>query len=111
MNTPSPTGTKIELLQCSKQRCGHVLLKTEQAQVRDTERSYVTRHLCPKCGGDSFYTLTAQGRCRTTKDRDLPREINAEDIDPSPRMGLKMKRRLLAAKRRALGLPPPSEQP
>jgi len=111
MNTPSPTGTKIELLQCSKQRCGHVHLIDERGGRPSTSFEGATTSICPKCGCDGFYTLTAQGRCRTTKDRDLPREINAEDIDPSPRMGLKMKRRLLAAKRRALGLPTPTKHP
>jgi len=111
MNTPPPTRTKIELLQCSKHRCGHVYLKDERGSVPSKDWEGATTSVCPKCGGDSFYTLTAQGRCRTTKDRDLPREINAEDIDPSPRMGLKMKRRILAAKRRALGMSTPAEQP
>lgn len=111
MTTPPPTGTKIELLQCSKQRCGHVHLETERAGVPSKIWEGATTSVCPKCGCTSFYTLTAQGRCRTTKDRDLPREINAEDIDPSPRMGLKMKRRILAAKRRALGVLTQAEQP
>ncbi len=97
--------TPIHLLQCSKQRCGHVLLKTEQDKIPSRLWANATVSVCPKCGNESFYTLTAQGRCRTTKDRDLPLEINAEDIAPSPRMGLKMRRRLFAAKNRALGIP------
>lgn len=103
LTTPQ-TGTVIHLMQCSKQRCGHVLLETEEAKVPHPDYKNATISVCPKCGCNSFYTLNAQGRCRTTKDRDLPREINAEDINPSPRMGLKMRRRLLAAKRRALGI-------
>ena len=99
------TTTTIHLMQCAKQRCGHVLLETEQELMQCPERAYVKIHVCPKCGGDSFYTLNALGRCRTTKDRDTPREINAEDINPSPRMGIKMRRRLFAAKNRALGIP------
>ena len=91
-------------MQCTKQRCGHVLLETEHELVQCPKRPWVKRHVCPKCGGDSFYTLNAQGRCRTTKERDLPCEINAEDIEPAPRMGLKMRRRLFAAKNRALGI-------
>lgn len=54
---------------------------------------------CPKCAGEEFYTLNAQGQARRMGD-DSPREIDPRDIQPSPRMGLKMKRRLLAAKRR-----------
>lgn len=107
MNTTTtpPTGTVITLLQCCKQRCGHVLLESEQEQVPHPDFKNATVSVCPKCGGNSFYTLNEQGRCRTTKDRDLPREILAEDISPSPRMGLKMRRRLFAAKNRALGIP------
>ncbi|WP_395737433.1 hypothetical protein [Prosthecobacter sp.] len=104
-----PTGTKIELLQCCKQRCGHVMVESEREWIPRHLGSPVKTAVCPKCGGDSFYTLNAQGQCRTTKDRDTPREINAEDINPSPRMGLKMRRRLFAAKNRALGIPSRSE--
>lgn len=106
--TAAPMGVivhPIHLMQCAKQRCGHVLLETEQELIPCPERSNVRFHVCPKCGGDAFYTLNEQGRCRTTKDRDKPREILAEDISPSPRMGLKMRRRLFAAKNRALGIP------
>lgn len=111
MSPPTPAKTPVHLIQCSRQRCGHVLLESEQEQIPHPDFKNATVSVCPKCGCDSFYTLTAQGRCRTTKDRDLPREINAEDINPSPRMGLKMKRRLLDAKRRALRITTSNEQP
>lgn len=107
MNTPAApqTGTVITLLQCSKQRCGHVLLESEREWIPVSWDERTKSAVCPKCYGDTFYTLNAQGQCRTGKDRDKPREILAEDINPSPRMGLKMRRRLFAAKNRALGIP------
>ncbi len=96
---------KVHLMQCTKQRCGHVLLEDERDWIPSPDWEGSKRAVCPKCANDSFYTLTAQGRCRTTKDRGLPKEINAEDIQPSSRMGLKMTRRLFAARSRALGKP------
>jgi hypothetical protein len=104
-DTTAPTVEQqhmVHLLQCAKQRCGHVLLDHERGNMPSRWWAGSTVYVCPKCGNESFYTLNAQGRCRTTKDRDLPREINAHDIEPSPRMGLKIRRRILAAKRRAL---------
>jgi len=106
MSTPTnpASGTIITLLQCSKQRCGHVLLESEQEKVPHPDFTNAKLHVCPKCHGDSFYTLNAQGQARRMSDT-WPRGIIAEDINPSPRMGLKMRRRLFAAKNRALGIP------
>lgn len=96
---------KIHLMQCSKQRCGHVLLDTERVWVPKDKWIDVggTVAICPKCGGDSFYTLNEKGQTRKGGDTST-REIDHDSIAPSPRMGLKMKRRLLAAKRRAEAL-------
>lgn len=99
------TGTPVTMLECSRVKCGHILLKTEQSSRPSALWAGSTVHTCPKCGNESFYTLHANGRHRTTKDRDIPLEIMAEDINPSPRMGLKRRRRLFAAKHRALGIP------
>lgn len=106
MSTPTKpaSGTIITLLQCSKQRCGHVLLESEQEKVPHPDFEHAKIYVCPKCCGDSFYTLNAQGQARRQSDTG-PREILAEDISPSARMGLKMRRRLFAAKNRALGIP------
>lgn len=103
----STNATPIVLLQCCKQRCGHVLLESEQEWVPTRIGGSLSTKtaICPKCSGNAFYTLNAQGQARKSRDRESPRQINAEDIAPSPRMGLKMKRRLYAAKNRALGIP------
>lgn len=100
----SPAPQLMELLECSRQRCGHILWKQEMADIPHPAYANATQQVCPKCGCESFYTLTAQGRARTTKDsrENKPREINPADIAPTPRMGLKRKRRLLAAKVRAM---------
>lgn len=92
----------VELLQCAKQRCGHVLTYDEHVWVQtDGYEHNCKTGTCPKCGNDSFYHLNAMGKIRLSSD-ESPRKINPNDISPSPRMGLKMKRRILAAKRRAL---------
>lgn len=93
----------VILLQCAKSRCGHVL--TEDEYVWKSDRSFgladsKTAH-CPRCDGVAFYTLNALGQIRKSRD-ESPREIDPTTIEPSPRMGLKMKRRILAAKRRAI---------
>lgn len=102
--TPPTTGTIIHLMQCAKQRCGHVLLESEREWIPVSRDEQTKSAVCPKCSGDSFYTLNTQGQRRMRRDEG-PREILAEDINPSPRMGLKMRRRLFAAKNRALGIP------
>ena len=104
------TTTTVVLLECSRARCGHVLLESEQSSRPSALWASTTVSTCPRCGNESFYTLHASGRHRTMKDIKLPLEINAEDIDPSPRMGIKRRRRLFAAKHRALGIPSRSDQ-
>lgn len=101
---PATSTPLITLIECAKQRCGHILLESEQEWTEGVGPLKRRTAICPKCGHDSFYTLTAQGSARTTKDRDTPREIDPRQIEPTPRMGLTRRRRLLAAKRRALSL-------
>jgi hypothetical protein len=93
----------VTLVQCSKASCGHVLIEDEFEWICDPSASWggSKQAVCPKCENESFYTLNALGQIRKARD-ESPREINPENISPSPRMGLKMKRRMLAAKRRAL---------
>ena len=86
----------VRLLKCGKQTCSHVLTEGEQENTPDPERSYVSIHTCPKCGNDDFWMLDKNGLTVNKSE-----EINVNDIDPSPRLGLKMKRRILAAKKRA----------
>lgn len=102
--TKTPTGTIVRLMQCAKQRCGHVLLDDEREWIPVSRDGRTKSAVCPKCHGNAFYTLNAQGQARTRRGEG-PQEIIAEDIQPSSRMGLKMKRRLYAAKNRALGIP------
>jgi len=53
--------------------------------------------ICPKCGNDSFYTLNRHGQ----KINKMNEPLDPTTIEPSPRMGLKMRRRIFAARRRA----------
>lgn len=102
MSTETEKPKLVTLVQCSKSRCGHVLTEDEYVWKSNAKFGLPSATgTCPKCGGDSFYTLNTQGQHRKMSDSDKPREINPEDINPSPRMGLKMRRRILAAKRRA----------
>lgn len=91
----------VRLTQCSKASCGHVMTESEHVWVPDPRWKGSRTGTCPKCGNNSFYSLNALGQKRSISDTG-PREIAPEDIEPSPRMGLKMKRRILAAKRRAI---------
>ena len=96
------TTAKIRLLECARVRCGHICLKSEQSSRPSALWAGSTVDICPKCGNETFYILHANGRCHTMKDRDLPLDINPADIEPSPKIGLKRRRRILAAKTRAL---------
>ncbi len=92
----------ILLLQCGKRVCGHVLTKDEQEWIPHPDfREGSKLAVCPQCGHEEFYTLNAQGQKRRMSDPH-PWEIDPADVEPSPKMGLKMKRRILAAKRRAM---------
>ena len=90
---------KVKLLKCGKKTCSHVLTEDEQVWIpSDMGRSAT----CPKCGKDSFYSLNELGQEVTWNEREKYREgVNVDDIVPSERMGLKMKRRILRAKRHA----------
>lgn len=110
--TPISTTTAlVHLLQCAKQRCGHVLPDNERDWNPSPDWEGSLKAVCPKCGGEGFFTLNAKGQCRMQRDTS-PREINPHAIEPSPRMGLKRRRRIIAAKRRILeSLTPPANQP
>lgn len=96
----------VELLQCGKSTCQHVLLESERVWVQEDE--ITRRATCPKCGNDAFYTLTAQGKHRMQGD-DSPREIDPVCICPSPRMGMRRAKEIMSAKHRALGIGNPFE--
>jgi len=97
--TPDSVGRVVRLLKCGKQRCSHVFTDDEYVDIPHPEWANSSIRTCPKCGNDSVWMLDKNGRVV-----DLGRSdgIDPGDIEPSPRMGLKMKRRILAAKRRAL---------
>ena len=93
----------VRLIQCERRSCGHVLIEDERAWIPHPEWAGAMRAVCPKCADYGFYTLNEKGQAIGIKDLDKYRNgIDPETIDPSPRMGLKMKRRILAAKRRAI---------
>lgn len=93
----------IILLECGKSRCQHILLSAEYVEKPDKRWQGSRICTCPKCGGDSFYTLDPAGRARRMSDN-APREIDPETIQPSEKMGPKKRRRIFAAKARALTL-------
>ena len=93
----------VRLVQCARKSCGHVLLEDERGWTLPKGALFSRTAICPKCSNHSFYTLNEKGQQITMRDSEKYRHgIDPASIEPSPRMGLKMKRRILAAKRRAL---------
>jgi hypothetical protein len=94
----------VRLVQCGRRACGYVLTEEERDWREDPEWEGRKTAVCPKCGEDSFYSLNELGQKLTMRDRDKYRDgIDPATIEPSPRMGEKMKRWILAAKSRAIG--------
>lgn len=91
---------KVILMQCGRRSCGHVLL--------DTEREWIPNGIgetacCPKCGEEGFYHLNELGQTLKMSQREQYRHgVDPHLINPSTRMGLKMRRRIFAVKARAL---------
>ena len=102
MNTENKLFT-VTLLECCKARCGHILLSSEYVEKPDRRWKGSMICTCPKCGGESFYTLNSAGQARRMSDNST-REITPDSIEPSEKMGLKKRRRIFAAKSRALML-------
>ena len=46
--------------ECSKQKCKWRGTCDEKVDKTDSKHSFVTHHVCPICGNDSFYELTAK---------------------------------------------------
>ncbi len=101
----------VRLLQCGRKSCGHVLTEAEREWVKSKDFEGARTAVCPECGNDDFYTLNAAGQSMTMRQmrESGEREIDPATIEPSPRMGPKMKARILDAKRRALESLPNSE--
>lgn len=93
---PSIQPRLVRLIQCGRRSCGHVLTEDERPLRRDDDRRSTC--ICPKCGEDSFYTLNEKGQSINQ----MSYELDPSTIEPSPRMGPKMKARILDAKRRAM---------
>lgn len=89
--------TRIQLLKCTRQKCSHVFTSEEFKKVPWPGQSCGKLMVCPQCENDSTYTLGSDGIAADPETR-----INAHDIEPSNRLGLKMRRRVFAAKRRAI---------
>ncbi len=93
----------VRLIQCGRRSCGYVLTEDEREWRQDPEWEARKTAICPKCGEDGFYTLNEKGQQITMRDSEKYRNgLNPATIEPSTRMGLKMRRIILAAKRRAL---------
>jgi len=93
----------VRLLQCGRQSCGYVLTEDEREWLQDPEWSARRTAHCPKCGEDGFYTLNEKGQKITARDREKYRDgLDPTLIEPSPRMGPKNRRMILAAKERIL---------
>ena len=93
----------VRILQCGRQSCSHVLTEDERDWKSDPRWESSRTAICPECGCDSFYTLNEKGQQITTRDREKYREgIDPSTLEPSPRMGPKNRRMILAAKARIL---------
>lgn len=91
------SGRQVQLLKCAKQVCSHVFTDEEYKKIPWKGVSGGEHMVCPKCENDSTFTLWHDGTiCRPGY------RINAHDIEPSPRLGIRMRKRILAAKQRAV---------
>lgn len=87
----------IHLIECGRASCSHILTNDEQVWLPPDENRRTAT--CPKCGGDSFYTLNEIGQRIGFSQRDKYRNgIDPASILPSPRMGPKRKKALLRVK-------------
>lgn len=100
----------VILKECLRTKCGHIYLEeetvwTEPGIVKAGDVSYhgFSNGCCPRCGEQGYFTLNALGQRRKGREGFAKPEVAVANISPSPRMGLKRRRRVLAAKRRALG--------
>ena len=92
----------VNLIQCGRQSCGHVLLEEERHWKPD---GIGERAICPRCGNCGFYTLKANGQKVTRKEMAEYRNgVDPRLIEATPRMGPKMRKELAEAKARALNL-------
>ena len=86
----------VQLLQCGRKSCGHVLIK-EECEWRGCQ--YESTATCPKCGNEDFWTLKENGQKVKASEMDAYRDgVDPETIEASPRMGLKMTKALIRAK-------------
>lgn len=89
-----------KLLQCGRRSCSHVLWESE----RDWSPNGIGKTaICPNCGETGFYTLNSAGQKLTMSQHRAGHDVfDPAIIEPSPRMGPKMRSAILDAKRRAL---------
>jgi len=93
----------VRLIQCGRRSCSYVLTEDERDWEQHPKWDSGKVAVCPICGNDGFYTLKPNGQKMTMSERDQYRDgIDPATIEPSPRMGPKMKAYLRDAKRRAL---------
>lgn len=91
------SGCQVQLLKCARRVCSHVFTDNEYSKIPWEGVLGCERMVCPECENDSTFTLWHDGTiCRPCY------LINAHDIEPSPRLGPQMRRKVLAAKRRAI---------
>lgn len=93
----------VRLIQCGRRACSHILTEDEREWTRPLGELRRRTAICPQCGCDNFYTLNERGQSITFRELENYRNgLDPATIEPSPRMGSKMKSRLLAAKARIL---------
>lgn len=97
MTCKKSEGIKIQLLKCARNGCSHVFTDDEYKEVPFSGTLSGADLVCPRCENDSTYTLDHNGILTNPG-----ATIDAHDIEPSRRLGLKMRRRVLAARRRAV---------
>ena len=98
-----PELTKVKLIQCGRRSCSYVLDEDERAWEQHPEWEDGKVAVCPICGQDDFFTLKPNGQKVRVSEMDEYRDgIDPNLIEPTPRMGPKMKAYLRDAKRRIM---------
>lgn len=97
MASKKGSGCQVQLLKCARQACSHVFTDKEYKKIPHKWAFGGEMMVCPRCENDSMFTLWHDGTiCNPCY------HVNAYDIEPSIRLGIKMRQEMLAAKRRAL---------
>lgn len=92
----------IRMLQCGKKSCSHIFTDDEHVWLPGTIGK---RACCPLCHNGDYYTLKENGQKMTMQEREPYRKgIDPNAIEPTAKMGPKMRLRLERVKVRSLDM-------